>query len=385
MQNFTTTSLTSLITCCEKINFAKLIAFFSLIILLTTSTTFSQSNEDCMTCHSDTELTMEKNNKQISLFVNENKLKNSVHSKLRCVSCHIGFSAEELPHKENIEPLNCMTCHKDAGAKHQFHPQLLRARGTETSPNLSCKGCHGTHDVLSMENANNKFSKNRLTESCGACHNSAKDDFTHSSHSKALANNVPGAPSCLTCHETQITLKPTSDTLKVKIAQEKMCLSCHVDNKEVRERLPYSTAFIKSYESSVHGQALILRGNAKAANCIDCHNSHKIIPHKYPESSIFKTNVATTCSKCHAAETKEFNESIHGQALIKGNMDSPSCTDCHGEHNILTPQDPDSPVNFENLAEQTCAPCHSSVQLSEQYGFSAGRVQSFVDSYHGLA
>jgi cytochrome b subunit of formate dehydrogenase len=60
------------------------------------------------------------------------------------------------------------------------------------------------------------------------------------------------------------------------------------------------------------------------------------------------------------------------------------CTDCHGEHGILSPDDPRSPVSPSHVAEQTCAPCHDSVVLNEKYGLTPDRLTSFIDSYHGL-
>ncbi|MCK7528204.1 MAG: cytochrome c3 family protein [Ignavibacteriales bacterium] len=55
---------------------------------------YAQSNDDCLMCHSDNELTMEKKGKEISLFVDEDVFKGSAHSKLSCVSCHKGFDPE---------------------------------------------------------------------------------------------------------------------------------------------------------------------------------------------------------------------------------------------------------------------------------------------------
>lgn len=86
------------------------------------------SSEDCLECHSDKDLSMDRNGKEISLFVDEKVLGSSPHRKLECISCHDGFDPEELPHKENIQPINCMTCHKDAKIRHLFHPQMMRSR-----------------------------------------------------------------------------------------------------------------------------------------------------------------------------------------------------------------------------------------------------------------
>ena len=40
---------------------------------------YAQSNDDCLMCHSDNTLTMEKKGKEISLFVDENIFKSSIN------------------------------------------------------------------------------------------------------------------------------------------------------------------------------------------------------------------------------------------------------------------------------------------------------------------
>ena len=143
-------------------------AFLIVFILLVNSPVlFPQSNEDCLTCHEDNTLSTERKGKAVSLYVNVKLLQNTPHRKLTCVSCHVGFNAEDLPHKENIQPINCMSCHKDARVKHQFHPQMKKANGMNGPEGSSCKGCHGTHDVVSLKSKNSKWSTERLTESCG--------------------------------------------------------------------------------------------------------------------------------------------------------------------------------------------------------------------------
>lgn len=357
--------------------------FFSLFFGITLN---AQSNEDCLTCHEDNSLTTERNGKEVSLYVNIKILQSSPHKKLSCVSCHVGFNAEELPHKEKIEPINCRSCHKDATVKHPFHPQIRNASGTNGSEGTSCKGCHGKHDVISVKAKNSKWSSENLTESCGACHKDVKGIFLNSKHYQAYKDNLSGAPNCLTCHNNAlITKKFNGDTLQIKIAQEKLCLSCHLDDPQIRARTAPSAGFIMAYEKSVHGSSLI-GGNFKAATCIDCHTSHGVLDGNMTESSVHKLNLPSTCGKCHREITAEFKESIHGlSAIQKGNREAPVCTDCHGEHNILKHDDPRSPVEFRNVSKQVCAPCHTSVKLSEKYGISTDRFKTFADSYHGLA
>jgi hypothetical protein len=93
------------------------------------SAVLAQSSSDCLVCHSDATLTMEKNGKQVSLFVEESSLQHSTHAKLVCVACHTKFNPEDLPHKAIIEAVRCVNCHKNAPLEHSFHPQVLRANG----------------------------------------------------------------------------------------------------------------------------------------------------------------------------------------------------------------------------------------------------------------
>lgn len=355
------------------------------MLSLPTNKLSAQANDDCLACHNDPKMTMEKNKKEVSIFVDEKVLANSPHRKLSCVSCHVGFNPEEIPHKENIRPIDCRMCHKDAPLKHQFHPQMMKGSGIAGSIDVNCKHCHGTHDVVSPKQKNSKFNQLNLTQTCGSCHTSNKDKFLTSSHYLAFEQKKPGAPNCITCHKNPgIISGKGRDTLSVKVAEQALCLSCHLDDPQIRARTSPTAGFITSFQNSVHGIALS-KGNAQAASCVDCHTSHEVNGPLNSASTINKNNIPQTCGKCHAAITEEYTQSVHGQSVIKGNKDAPVCTDCHGEHNILRTDDPQSPVAYQNVSEQVCAPCHESVRLTEKYGISSNRVRTFEKSYHGLA
>lgn len=347
---------------------------------------YAQSNDDCLMCHSDNELTMEKNGKEISLFVNEEVLKSSTHSKLSCVSCHKGFDPEAMPHAENIQEINCVNCHQKVLTKHSFHPQILKSKGLGKSNDTSCKNCHGIHDVISPKNSKSKWSSKNLIVTCGNCHKNQSDTYLTSNHAAAFKSGDKSAPNCITCHKSPITKIAFGDNkVEMKKAQEKLCLSCHLDDKDVRERITPSAGFIHAYDKSVHGYSLNVKNNGDAANCINCHSAHDIIKGTDSRSSVYKLNIPNTCGKCHTEIKNEYLESIHGQLVMKGNGDAPSCTNCHGEHNILNINDPNSPVAFQNVSRQVCSPCHESMKLSEKYGLSGNRYKTFSQSYHGLA
>lgn len=367
-----------------KINLLIMIGWLGNVMLCQSPFLFGQSRSDCLACHSDQSITKEKDGKQISLFVDEAILNKSPHKKLVCVACHTGFDPGNIPHKNKIQTVTCLTCHKDVPFKHTFHPQLAQAVVAHQEPDVSCKDCHGTHDIVSPKVSGSKFHESMVAESCGECHGDVKDHFVESSHGKAFGSNLKGAPNCLTCHRHDIAgIDATHDTLFHKISQEKLCLACHLDNSDVRTRTSPTAGFIASYEQSIHGSAL-LKGNSKAANCVDCHSSHEMKKGSEPTSFVNKKNIPQTCGKCHQQIAQEYSQSIHGVALAKGVTEAPACTNCHGEHNIRMHTDPTSQVASANVSEQ-CSSCHGPVKLTEKYGVPGNRSQTFADSYHGLA
>ena len=361
-----------------------LIFIMSVFILLFRNG-FAQSNDDCLMCHDDNSFTMEKDGKEVSIYVSEGKFNSSSHSKLKCVTCHTNFDAEEIPHSDNLSPKACGDCHQKQIVKHLFHPRILKASGIEKEKDVNCLNCHDYHYPQDPNAEGSKWSTKNIPNSCGQCHNEIKESYLTSEHYAASKEGMLGAPNCLTCHKNPIArVHSNEDTVTIKISQEKLCLSCHLDSPEVRARTSPSAGFITMYEKSVHGSELN-SGNPKVANCVNCHGSHAVLKSTDRKSQTFKENIPTTCGNCHKEISKEYLESVHGVALEKGVSESPACTDCHGEHNILKHNDPNSPVSFQNLSREVCSPCHSSLILSTKYGIVSNRFETFSDSYHGLA
>jgi cytochrome b subunit of formate dehydrogenase len=368
-----------IMSCLRKLSF-----LFLLSVSLSTIA-LAQTANDCLACHEDKSLTTERKGKVISLFVDRAAQNKSSHAKLVCTACHTGFDAQNVPHKEKIEPVNCLACHNDAPAKHPFHASMLAAKVSKASLVASCKQCHGTHDVVATKSSGSKFHGAGLTETCDRCHVQEKEHYLFSTHGKAAASGIISVPNCISCHQNRITgIQNSKDSSGIKIAQEKMCLACHLDNLDVRARVAPSAKFIAAYEHSVHGSAL-LKGNGAAANCVDCHGSHTIQREREMTSTVNRANIPATCAKCHGVIEKEYAESIHGKSALNGNKEAPVCTNCHGEHNILATSNPAAPTAPSNVSQQVCSPCHNSVMLNEKYGIAGNRFQTFDASYHGLA
>jgi formate dehydrogenase gamma subunit len=249
----------------------------------------------------------------------------SVHEGSECIECH--EDAELGPHEEELEPVDCSLCHEDEAEVYIKHG-TLKVGIDEDIP--GCADCHGRHKILPSSDEYSMVHPLNLPETCGSCH----EDYA--------------------------------------LTKKHFFLAKHP---------------VETYRASVHGKATA-GGRYKAASCNDCHSTggtaHRILPPGDPLSTINHFAIPITCGECHEAILKDYWEGIHGQLTARGETDSPVCTHCHGEHQIIAPEDPRSSVNPTHVAEATCAPCHESATLNEKYGIPAGRLASFIDSYHGL-
>ncbi|MCX7737725.1 MAG: hypothetical protein N2319_13575 [Candidatus Kapabacteria bacterium] len=350
--------------------------FFSLDIFIYGKTAPKKKlpdNDECLMCHDDPTITMEKGGKVKSLEVKKFTLAKSVHAYLKCDECHIGFDPSAIPHKDKIEPINCQSCHQDAYQKHKFHPGMKFAGINSTKPEYNCKGCHGTHNITSPKNPNSALHFTNSTNFCGNCHKDEKTAHLKSVHSFEYEKNNPNAPTCIYCHKEPITNGFNLEKVQLKLNQEKLCLNCHLKGTQ--------TEFSKSlvnYEESTHGRAL-QKGNKSAAVCVDCHGAHELLKASDPRSKINRFEIPNVCGKCHISIANEYKASIHGQSLLKGNMDSPGCTYCHGEHGIApVPEVTQRIITAHNMNFNTvvstrmlyCVECHTNDTLMKKYNIS---------------
>jgi hypothetical protein len=120
----------------------------------------------------------------------------------------------------------------------------------------------------------------------------------------------------------------------------------------------------REYYTSVHGKLLKEKGETRVATCISCHSVHGIRAINDPLSSVYPSNVANTCAKCHASAdymrsfgipTDQFDKyktSVHAKALYeKQDLSAPTCNDCHGNHGA-------TPPGIASVAN-VCGQCHA--------------------------
>ena len=255
-----------------------------------------------------------------------------------------------------------------------------------------------------------------LKEKCLGCHNDATlkaedgrpmavlaDDFGRSAHRKL---------DCATCHDAALTVKHPANaygTVKPQVCQEchadefkaiagsshgrraqgdkavKDCTGCHDSLHLVRKNGdPASTLspvhqiktcgacheeLMANYERSEHARALLKAGLTEAApSCSSCHGKHDIHPKTEAAATTHHANIPETCGKCHSTILREWKDSAHGKLLAAG-KDGPVCSSCHEPHAIKRPDS--AAVRFE-VADR-CGNCHKEVD------------ESFHDSFHGKA
>jgi formate dehydrogenase gamma subunit len=248
-----------------------------------------------------------------------------------------------------------------------------------------CSECHGKHNILSPKNPESRAHRDHVASTCGRCHKEEDDHYSRSKHGTALAGGVKAAPSCVDCHGAHpIVAIADSASVLYKPKEPAVCLRCHLDNAQVRQQVGIAAGFIADYQQSIHGVTLA-RGDLKAPSCSSCHGAHDVTLGSNQSSLVSKFKIPETCGQCHGEIVKTYYESIHGTALKAGNQGAPNCTDCHGEHQIFAPTDPRSRVSGKNVSARVCAACHNSVALTEKYGLASERFGTFEDSFHGLA
>jgi len=395
-----------------------LLLLFPFILFLGISQTiFAQSNNDCLTCHSDSTLATEKGGKTISLFVNENTFKSSVHGDASCIDCHAGFDPNNIPHKKDIGSVDCSSCHDVPLSKNGAHSKEL------AHSSLQCYECHGKHNIQSTDkiitdrkclschqaekvfltSAHSKAEVDKKGISCESCHDKAHEvkvvrlyrgiagdtlcgrchkdiinEVNAGIHSKPFASGILTCVSCHTAHATQVSKEAVS---------QNGCFKCHTNTKlfdgvRAANGKPL-TSLVQSYDHSIHAESLKKTG--RGATCIDCHGAHTIKTASDMTSPVNRANIVATCGKCHGNVEERYLNSSHGKAFKNGLSVAPVCTDCHNEHSIDSISDPNSPVSRGN-EPNVCLNCHlGNKEVLKLTGVSPEFLESIKHSVHLVA
>src|SRR5262245_40020710 len=214
---------------------------------------------------------------------------------------------------------SCMRCHEEFETEPKDPVRLFRA-DIHFEKGLSCHNCHGGDPTMGIDVGSVEDAKSR-----------AKGFIGRPARSKVVT----------------------------------LCASCHSNLEFMRRFNPQVRVdqYVE-YKTSRHGKRFAL-GDPNVATCVDCHGAHGIRSVHDPKSSVYPTNVAETCARCHADSARMvpyklptnqfdlFRQSVHGQALLNNrDISAPTCNDCHGNHGA-------APPGVDAVAN-VCGQCHAS-------------------------
>jgi cytochrome b subunit of formate dehydrogenase len=116
----------------------------------------------------------------------------------------------------------------------------------------------------------------------------------------------------------------------------------------------------------------------RALACTDCHTAAKSLPHAREMGPV-------SCnSSCHTTQSSDYMQGAHAAAVAKGNASAPTCSTCHGGHEILSKNHRLSQTHPLNSIK-ICADCHEQHGAEPQGKGNTGPVASYLDSVHGRA
>lgn len=271
--------------------------------------------------------------------------------------------AAEAPKKDS-----CIECHKTLDGKAK-EPADKIGQDIHFKRGLSCADCHGgdpTKDDFSeakdpAKGFIGKPKRNDIPNFCGKCHadpgymrrfnpNIQTDQlagYNKSQHGQLNAQGDQKVAVCISCHDVHGIKEINDPSAPVFITNiPKRCGSCHAD-KEYMKDYSVPTDQLAEYEKSVHGEALLVKGDRGAPACNSCHGSHDAA---LPQASA----VGNVCAQCHSLTRDLFAQSPHKVAHDK--LGIPECEACHGNHKIMRTSDEMLGVGEKAV----CLACHES-------------------------
>jgi cytochrome b subunit of formate dehydrogenase len=258
----------------------------------------------CLDCHEEGRRTGKREPGMPPAF-DAPSLRASPHATLECNACHSDLAGKELPHEDKLAPVDCGSCHPDQSEQYDasLHGRAAK-RGDKLAP--SCKGCHGTHNILRSSDRKSRTSTMEIPRLCGQCHREGS--------AVSLTHDIP------------------------------------------------QQNILANYADSIHGEGLFKRGLTVTAVCTSCHTSHFVLPHTDPRSSIAKNTIAKTCTKCHAQIETVHQKVIRGELWEKAPNAIPACVDCHEPHKVRRV------FYSQGMADRDCMVCHGDPNLKSVTG-----------------
>jgi cytochrome b subunit of formate dehydrogenase len=314
----------------------------------------------CLKCHETNTVHKTIDGKEVSLTVKVADMENSVHKNISCIKCHSDCDIT-LPRPCSVtKSVDCSNCHISV-ADLYFTSGHGKAYLRKEKSAPFCTDCHGTHNIKTRYDDTSPTYRANIPSLCGKCHSengkavkattlkevNAYADYSLSVHGKGLMEQgLLVSAVCSDCHTSHHILKESDTASSVNpIHISLTCANCH---KSIYDQ------YIQSDHSILKSD-----GKKKYPTCADCHSAHVITA---IDNDKFMTQITTQCGSCHEKLAETYLETYHGKAYLLGYLKAAKCSDCHGSHNILKVDNPNSAVGYKNIVA-TCRKCHSYANL----------------------
>ncbi len=308
----------------------------------------------CMTCHARIE--------EVHTKVIEGRLwEEKPHEIPSCVECHSPHKIRRVGGQERgATNALCFKCHgnrsltvtRDGVQKSLYvDPDefALHSHGEK-----ACAQCH-TEVNPSLERPCQALSL-PVTVDCGICHADQVEQHRNSIHGQLLAKGDNDAPTCLDCHthhSTPTKRLPTSPTYPRNVPA--LCARCHRTGEVAALRIgDKAPEIVRRYEESIHGRGLVEAGLVVSATCTNCHTAHSPQPPEVESSSVNPNNIAATCGTCHNGIEETFKTSVHWPGNTTTDKKLPTCEACHTSHTIARTDG----EGFRTTMMNQCGRCH---------------------------
>lgn len=341
-----------------------------ILLLIFSSRNLISQNDNCLSCHN-------KKNDPVA-----RNYERDIHfsAGISCSDCHGGdptkkdmkiAKSKENDYKGilfgNETSEICSNCHSDKyeQLKSSIHGSL-DVKGDQYI--AQCITCHGVHNIRKIDDKNSPVHQLNVINTCAKCHSNISymkqynpetptdqhEKFLTSKHGIQIQKGNINAATCVNCHGSHNVL--AVNDVKSSVYPEKLpetCSKCHQDQ-------------YKSYVESLHGIALLKKGDAGAPACNDCHGNHGATPPGIE-------SISKVCGLCHAINADLFSKSPHKKAFDKLNL--PECETCHGYHKIIAGTE--QLIGITNSA--VCVKCHSEENNPEGF-LAAKHMRTTLDS-----
>lgn len=244
---------------------------------------------------------------------------------VKCVDCHPQQAAEHAASVHNGK-VKCQECH---GGPTEYALTVFQAAqygATESGKSTSGpanKFDHGRH-------FRGKSDRVAIPALCGGCHADVErmnpyglrtdqlSQYRVSGHGRRLESAGDNRVAvCIDCHGSHEILRPDDPKSLVHFQNiPATCGRCHA-NEALMGEFGLSSTIVGEYQDSVHGKAVLERGDSGAPTCASCHGSHGAAPPGF-------ANVGHVCGKCHQQTEEHFLQSMHGRL-----PNFPRCIGCH--------------------------------------------------------